>query len=81
MVADKFGAWWRSAYLFGFDSLGKYFSYQPTCGMNPVYGDYCFDCNTAKDGDSVTILVHGYKVPYSPQVTNLQFYSMSTRTS
>ena len=68
MVADKFGCWWKSAFLFLLDSFGKYFTYQPTYDVNPLYGDYCFDCNLAKDGDTFTILLHGYNIPYYPQV-------------
>jgi hypothetical protein len=68
MVTNKFGAWYRPAMLFGYDSMGKYFTYQPTCDVNPMYGEYCYDCNNVKDGDSVTILIHGYNIPFTNEI-------------
>jgi len=64
MVADTFGDWQKSASLFGLTSDGKYFTFKPTCETNPIYGDYCYDCNNVKDGDTITIVVHGYNVKW-----------------
>ena len=72
MIADKFGDT-PNAYLFLLDSTGKYEAYQPTCEINPVFGEYCFDCSQAADGDFVNILVHGFNIQHSSEV-NIIFH-------
>jgi len=64
MMADKFGDWPKCAMMFVYDSIGRMKTYQPTCDLNPLYADYCFDCDTALHGDSVTMLIHGYNIPF-----------------
>ena len=67
MLANKFGVP-SAAIVFIYDATNKYTSLNVKCNMNPVYGKYCFDPSVNVDGDSVTMLVHGYMTQFPNDV-------------
>ena len=74
MVADKFGDFPSNTMLFIHDSRGIYKSLTPNYDLNPVYNEYCFDVRTAREGDSVSLLVIGFKIQFFTEVCNYAVY-------
>jgi len=58
-LMDTFGDGWNRGKFFIYDDKGYYHKETLTCENNPVILHYCFDPQTACDGDSVAVTVSG----------------------
>jgi len=61
VLVDKFGDGWSTAQFMVYDSCGQSATVQPTCTENPMVVPYCFDPNTAMEGDTVSGTVFGFR--------------------
>lgn len=74
---DLFGDGWGSAQLYIYDNYGSYQVAAPTCGQNPLMGEYCFDPNYSLNGDSVSAYVFGFDVSYAWEILWIAHDSIS----
>ena len=61
-MIDTFGDGWNSASFYSYDSHKRLRQVESYCEENVIINEYCFDPNTAKDGDWMSATVFGYKV-------------------
>lgn len=60
-LADTFGDHWDTANFFAYDSYTHYQKLTPDCAHDPLFHKYCFNPQTANDGDTVSATVIGFK--------------------
>ena len=58
---DTFGDGWNAASFYSYDSKQRFRQVSSDCEENVIINEYCFDPNTAEDGDWVSATVFGYK--------------------
>jgi len=68
VLADKFGDGFGSANFILYDSYGQSETVTPTCDSNPIVAQYCFDPLTARDGDTVSGTVFGFKPRFAWEI-------------
>ncbi len=75
-LSDTFGDTWDTAQFFVYDIYKNYKKYTPDCNHNPLVAKYCFNPMKAKDGDTVTASVIGFKPDFHWEVLSsyLKYY-------